>query len=91
MGIIREELTHGFLNAKRCIGVHGVLTFIHMEREVIANYRWEQYNITLFMQYTNEVVSADLIRKRMVQENSVAVLFLFNTLKQSVFDALAVC
>ena len=71
--------------------VHGVFTLIHMKHQVIADHRRKQDFVTLCIQRVNEVVGADLIRKRMIQENGVAVLFLMDAFKQSVLDALAVC
>lgn len=62
-----------------------------MESEDVADYRRKQDCVTLCIQRTNEVMSTNLIRKRMVQEDDVAVLFSFDAFKQGAFDALAVC
>ena len=90
-GKVGEEGAVGFLDAKRSTSVHGVFSFIEMERQLIAHHRGQQDCITLSIQRLNEVVGADLIRKRMIQEDDVAVLFFRNAFKQIVLDVLAVC
>ena len=61
-----------------------------MQRQVIANHRRKQDGIALGIQRLNEVVGIDLIGKRVIQENSMAVLFSCDAFKQTVLDALAV-
>ena len=61
-----------------------------MQRQVIANHRRKQGGIALGIQRLNEVVGIDLIGKRVIQENSMAVLFSCDAFKQTVLDALAV-
>lgn len=61
-----------------------------MQRQVIANHRRKQDGIALGKQRLNEVVGIDLIGKRVIQENSMAVLFSCDAFKQTVLDALAV-
>ena len=57
-----------------------------MQRQV----RRKQDGIALGIQRLNEVVGIDLIGKRVIQENSMAVLFSCDAFKQTVLDAVAV-
>lgn len=61
-----------------------------MQRQAIANHRRKQDGIALGIQRLNEVVGIDLIGERVIQENSMAVLFSCDAFKQTVLDALAV-
>jgi hypothetical protein len=69
---------------------HGVFSLIHMEGQIITDYRRKQDCVTMGRQRVNEVVGAYLIGKRVIQENGVAVLLLSNALKQITLDVLAV-
>ena len=90
-GKVCEDGAVGFLNAKRCPCIHCLFALIHMKGKIIAHHRREQDGVTLGIQRLNEVVSANLIRKRMIQENGATVLFFRNAFKQNTLDFLAVC
>lgn len=90
MDIVGKEGARRLLNAKGCTPVHGLFALIHVQGEVIAHHRRKQDCIALSIQRLNEVVGADFIRKRVVEEEGVATLFFCDAFKQFVFDALAV-
>lgn len=90
MGIVDEGGAQRLLNAKGSAPVHGLFALIHMQDEVVAHHRRKQEGIALSIQCLNEVVGADLIGKRMVEEEGVAILFFFDAFKQFELDALAV-
>ena len=61
-----------------------------MEGEVASYDSREQDGIALRIQYANKVVGVNLIWKRVIQKDGLAILFFCNASKQCTLDALAV-